>query len=49
MAKASRPEWTVEFHPECEVWANGLGQADAEALLAAVRVLRSEGRRWAGR
>jgi hypothetical protein len=33
----------VEFHLECEAWAEQLSQADAEALLAAVRVLRSEG------
>lgn len=35
--------WAVEFHPACEEWAGGLAQADAEALLAAVRVLRDEG------
>jgi predicted XRE-type DNA-binding protein len=35
--------WTVEFHPGCEVWANDLDQHDAEALLAAVRVLRDQG------
>lgn len=39
---AKRP-WAVEFHPACEAWADGLAQADAEALLAAVRVLRNEG------
>lgn len=33
----------MEFHPDCESWANGLAQNDAEALLAAVRVLRDEG------
>jgi hypothetical protein len=33
----------VEFYPDCEVWADGLDQADAEALLAAVRVLRDQG------
>jgi len=37
------PEWVVEFHPECEKWADGLDQADAEALLAAIRVLRDQG------
>ncbi|MGI5246028.1 type II toxin-antitoxin system RelE/ParE family toxin [Dactylosporangium sp. CA-139066] len=37
------PEWVVEFHPECEKWAEGLDQTDAEALLAAVRVLRDQG------
>ena len=36
-------EWLVEFHPSCEEWADSLDQRDAEALLAAVRVLRSEG------
>jgi hypothetical protein len=39
---ASSP-WSVDFHPECESWAEQLNQADAEALLAAVRVLRDEG------
>lgn len=39
---AKRP-WAVEFHTACEEWADGLGQSDAEALLAAVRVLRDEG------
>jgi len=38
-----RPSWTVEFHPACESWADDLGQSDAEALLAAIRVLRGEG------
>ncbi len=40
MAKGS---WSVEFHPSCEAWANGLEQQDAEPLLAAVRVLQDEG------
>jgi hypothetical protein len=35
--------WTVEFHLGCEDWANGLDRSDAEALLAAVRVLRDQG------
>jgi hypothetical protein len=35
--------WSVEFHPACEAWADGLEQSDAEALLAAVRVLRDAG------
>ena len=39
---ASR-DWIVEFHPECEKWADGLDQGDAEALLAAIRVLRDQG------
>ena len=36
-------DWPVEFHPEFESWASGLAQGDAEALLAAIRVLQSEG------
>jgi len=35
--------WAVEFHPACEAWAEQLNQSDAEALLAAVRVLRDGG------
>lgn len=35
--------WSVEFHPACEAWADQLHQADAEALLAAIRVLRDQG------
>ncbi len=31
------------FRPECGAWAGKLEQADAEALLAAVRVLRDQG------
>jgi hypothetical protein len=49
VVRKSRSEWTVEFHPECEAWADDLGQADAEALFAAIRVLRLKGRPWAGR
>lgn len=37
------PSWSVEFHPECEQWANDLNEPDGEALLAAVRVLRDQG------
>jgi hypothetical protein len=33
----------VEFHPACGAWASELEQADAEALLAAVRVLADIG------
>lgn len=36
-------DWEVEFHPACESWAKSLSQKDAEALLAAIRVLRAEG------
>lgn len=39
----ARGSWEVEFHPACEVWADDLPQADAEALLAAIRLLRTEG------
>jgi len=39
----ARVSWDVEFHPACEAWADQLGQPDAEALVAAVRVLRDEG------
>lgn len=35
--------WAVEFHPLCGEWADRLDQADAEALLAAIRVLRDVG------
>ena len=33
----------MDFHPQCEVWADGLEPTDQEALLAAIRVLRDEG------
>lgn len=39
----ARPSWSVDFHSACESWASGLDQADAEALLAAIGVLRDEG------
>jgi hypothetical protein len=39
----SAAPWEVEFHPECEAWADHLIEADAEALLAAVNVLRDQG------
>jgi hypothetical protein len=35
--------WSVDYHPQCEAWANGLEPADQEALLAAIRILRDEG------
>lgn len=37
------PAWSVEFHAACEAWAERLDQTDAEALLAAIRVLREQG------
>ena len=36
-------QWDVDFHPECEKWADDLSQDDGEALLAAIRVLRDQG------
>lgn len=35
--------WEVEFDPSFEAWADQLAQPDAEALLAALRVLRDRG------
>lgn len=35
--------WSVEFHPDCERWASGLSQSDAEALLAALHLLAERG------
>lgn len=35
--------WSVDFHEACEAWAIGLPQADREALLAAINVLRDQG------
>jgi len=39
----ARTTWSVEFHSEFEGWADGLGQQDSEALLAAIRILRDVG------
>lgn len=36
-------DWSVEFHPDCEAWAESLDDGDARALLAAIRVLRDQG------
>ena len=36
-------DWSIDFHPACEAWADRLSRADAEALLAAIRVLRDKG------
>ncbi len=36
-------DWVVEFHTSCEQWADWLDQSDAEALLAAIRILRTQG------
>ncbi|GAA2375111.1 type II toxin-antitoxin system RelE/ParE family toxin [Dactylosporangium salmoneum] len=35
--------WAVEFHADCEKWADSLDRLDAEALLAAIRILRDQG------
>jgi hypothetical protein len=37
-----RVSWSVEFHPECEKWADALDRDDTEALLAAICILRDE-------
>lgn len=39
----SKAPWDIQFHAAFETWAAGLDQAYAEALLAALRVLRDEG------
>jgi hypothetical protein len=39
----SRKSWDIEFHSAFEAWATQLAEADAEALLAALRILRDEG------
>jgi hypothetical protein len=39
----ARGPWSVEFHPSFEAWADDLDQQDAEALLAAIRILRDAG------
>ncbi|MFI5906793.1 type II toxin-antitoxin system RelE/ParE family toxin [Dactylosporangium sp. NPDC051541] len=39
----ARGGWVVEFHAECEKWAESLDQPDTEALLAAIRILRDFG------
>jgi hypothetical protein len=38
-----RRSWEVDFDPAFQTWADSLSQPDAEALLAAIRVLRSYG------
>jgi hypothetical protein len=39
----ARETWSVEFHPNCEAWADELDPQDAEPLLAAIRILRDAG------
>lgn len=43
LSPVARESWSVDFHQDCEAWADNLPQSDKEALLAAIRVLRSEG------
>ena len=43
LSPVARALWSVDFHPDCETWADDLLQPDKEALLAAMRVLTSEG------
>lgn len=43
LSLVARASWSVDFHPDCETWADDLPQADKEALLAAMRILKSEG------
>jgi hypothetical protein len=43
LSPVARASWWVDFHPDCEAWADNLPQSDKEALVAAIRVLRSEG------
>ena len=43
LSPMAKGPWSVDFHPDCETWADTLSQADEEALLAAIRILRSEG------
>ena len=38
----ARSEWDVEFHPAFEGWVSDLDGADAEALLASIRILRDQ-------
>jgi hypothetical protein len=39
----ARGSWSVQFHPSFDAWADELEQQDAEALLAAIRILRDAG------
>ena len=43
IATLARQLWSIEFHPEFEPWAEALADADQEALLAALEVLRERG------
>jgi len=38
-----RTGWDVEFHDGCEAWADELDPQDAEALVAAIHILRDQG------
>jgi hypothetical protein len=36
-------QWDIQFHPAFQDWTDSLGDSDAEALLAALQVLRDHG------
>lgn len=36
-------QWDIQFHPAFEAWTDSLDDSDAEALLAALQVLRDHG------
>lgn len=38
-----RGQWDIQFHPSFEAWTESLDEPDAEALLAALQVLRDHG------
>lgn len=38
-----RRQWDIQFHPAFQVWTDSLDSSDAEALLAALQVLRDLG------
>lgn len=38
-----RRQWDIQFHPAFEAWTDSLDDSDAEALLAALHVLRDLG------
>jgi len=38
-----KQSWSIEFHPECEAWADALSHSDQNALIAALDVLGERG------
>ena len=36
LSLVARASWSIDFHPDCETWADDLPQADKKALLAAM-------------